>query len=87
MVPSCNHIYIVTFIYLPFFEKKNFENFSDHSETFLYLSIHKKLNAQKKIQIPFVSEKKIGSLKETSFENCITVVRKGGFRFLWIMVL
>ena len=42
---------------------------------------------KKKIWITFVNEKKIGSLKKTSFENFITVVRKGGFQFLWIMVL
>ena len=69
--------------------KKNFfEKFSDHSKIFFYYPIYKKLNAQKKISGHFcLAKKQIGCLKKTSFENFIPVVLKGGFQFLWIMVL
>ena len=60
---------------------------SDHSEIFFalqYIKTEQKLFLGQKF---FVPEKKNVSLKKTSFENFITVVRKGGFQFLWRMVL
>ena len=39
----------------------------------------------KKNQITFVSEKKIGSLKKTSFENFVIESQRGGFQFMLIL--
>ena len=70
------------------FQKKKFQKFSDHSEFFFCFTIHKKLNKscyldKKKLFL----KKKVVSLKKTSFEILWSEVRKGGFQFLWKMVL
>ena len=60
---------------------------SNRSEIFFCFTIHKKLNKSCSLEKKLLLKKKFLSLKKTSFENFITVVRKGGFQFLWIMVL
>ena len=42
---------------------------------------------KKKFGSLLLAKKKIGILKKNYFQNFITVIRKGGFQFLWIMVL
>jgi hypothetical protein len=62
------------------FRKKIFlKNFRITLNFVFYFSIHKKLNGQKKIQINFVGEKKIGSLKNLLLKTLLLWSERGDF--------
>ena len=70
-----------------FWKKKISKNFGS-LRIFFCITIHNKLNKSYSLDKIFLFlKKKVVSLKKNSFEILWSEVRKGGFQFLWKMVL